>query len=136
MPHFSAILRSFLAFIFCLALAAAARADAFDEYTNPLLGKATASDAVREMKQVTADDLLNNDRVLKGVDGTVLIVRTNDGRNAKLLIHPARQKTDATHSVPTLYLDRFVAYKEGDERAVLTSGQNLALFPGFRLSLD
>ena len=51
--------RSLLAAIACLALAGAARADAFDEYTNPLLNKAVASDAVKELKQVTSDDLLN-----------------------------------------------------------------------------
>ena len=112
------------------------RADAFDDYTNPLLIKAAASDAAKEMKQITSDDLLNNDRTLKGVDGTLLIVKTNDGRNAKLLVHAAGQKTDAEHTVPTLYIDRFVTYKEGEERTVRGSGQNLALFPGFRFSLD
>jgi hypothetical protein len=128
--------RSVLAALSCLALAGFARADAFDEYTNPLLNKAAASDVAKEMKQATDDDLLNNDRVLNGVDGTVLIVKTNDGRNAKLLVHPARQKTDAEHGVPTLYIDRYVAYKEGEERTVQTSGKNLALFPGFRVSFD
>ncbi len=130
------MLRSLFAAIACLALAASARADAFDDYTNPLLIKAAASGAAKEMKQVTSDDLLNNDRTLKGVDGTMLIVKTNDGRNAKLLVHAAGQKTDATHVVPTLYIDRFVTYKEGEERTVRGSGQNLALFPGFHFSLD
>jgi len=119
-----------------LSLAGRGRADAFDDYTNPLLVKAAAGDAVKEMKQVTPDDLLNNDRVLKGVDGAVLIVRTNGGRNAKLLVHPAAQKTDAAHSVPTLLIDRYVTYKEGEERTLLATGKNLALFPGFRISLD
>jgi hypothetical protein len=128
--------RPLLATVALLALAAAARPDAFDDYTNPLLVKAAASGAAREMKQVTADDLLNNDRTLKGVDGTTLIVKTNDGRNAKLLVHAAGQKVDAEHTVPTLYIDRFVTYKEGEERTVRNSGQNLALFPGFRFSLD
>jgi hypothetical protein len=129
-------LRSLLAAASILILAAAARADAFDEYTNPLLNKVQSGDAAKEMKRVTDDDLLNNDRVLNGVDGTTLIVRTNDGRNAKLLVHPARQKTDATHSVPTLYIDRYVAYKEGEERTIAASGKKLALFPGFRVSFD
>ena len=128
--------RSLLASLACLALTGRGRADAFDDYTNPLLKKAVESDAAKEMKQVTADDLLNNDRVLAGVDGPVLLVRTNDGRNAKLVAHPARQKTDMTHSVATLLIDRYVAYKEGEERTITATGKNLALFPGFRLSLD
>jgi hypothetical protein len=129
-------LPSFLALTAVLTLTARGRADAFDDYTNPLLVKASESNAVKEMKQVTPDDLLNNDRVLKGVDGALLIVKTNGGRNAKLLAHPAAQKTDATHSVPTLLIDRYVTYKEGEERTLLATGKNLALFPGFRLSLD
>jgi hypothetical protein len=133
---FRATLPSFLAVILVLTLTNRGRADAFDDYTNPLLVKAAESDAVKEMKQVTPDDLLNNDRVLKGVDGAMLIVKTNGGRNAKLLVHPAAQKTDATHSVPTLLIDRYVTYKEGEERTLLATGKNLALFPGFRLSLD
>src|SRR5665213_3202814 len=133
---FRAALPSFLAAIVVLTLASRGRADAFDDYTNPLLVKAAESAAVKEMKQVTPDDLLNNDRVLKGVDGAMLIVKTNGGRNAKLLVHPAGQKTDATHSVPTLLIDRYVTYKEGEERTLLATGKNLALFPGFRLSLD
>jgi hypothetical protein len=119
-----------------LALTGRGRADAFDNYTNPLLNKALESDAVKELKQVTPDDLLNSDRVLPGVDGAVLIVKTGGGRNAKLVAHPARQKTDMTHSVATLLIDRYVAYKEGEERTVTATGKNLALFPGFRVSFD
>lgn len=133
---FRASLASFLTLTAVLMLIQRTRADAFDAYTNPILVKAAGGDAVKEMKQVAPDDLLNNDRVLKGVDGAVLIVKTNGGRNAKLVVHPAAQKTDATHSVPTLLVDRYVTYKEGEERTLLASGKNLALFPGFRLSLD
>ena len=130
------VTRSFLASLACLALAGRGRADAFDYYTNPLLNKAEVADVVKEMKQVTADDLLNNDRVLTGVDGAILIVKTSGGRNAKLVAHPARQKTDMTHSVETVLIDRYVTYKEGEERTVAASGKNLALFPGFRVSFD
>src|SRR5262249_38489658 len=35
-----------------------------------------------------------------------------------------------------LYIDQFVTYKEGEERAVAAGGKSLALFPGFRFSLD
>jgi hypothetical protein len=136
MPSHRIHLRAVLSVFVVLSLCARGRGDSFDDYTNPLLVKAAAGDAVKEMKQVTPDDLLNNDRVLKGVDGAVLIVRTNGGRNAKLLVHPAAQKTDAAHSVPTLLIDRYVTYKEGEERTLLATGKNLALFPGFRISLD
>jgi len=136
MRPFNIVTRSLLASAVVLALAGRGRADAFDNYTNPLLNKVVESDVVKEMKQVTPDDLLNNDRVLPGVDGAVLVVRTNEGRNAKLVAHPARQKTDMTHSVAMLLIDRYVTYKEGEERTIAASGKNLALFPGFRVSFD
>ncbi len=128
--------RFVLSAVACLAAASVVHADAFDEYTNQLLNKAAASGAAKVMKQITSDDLVSNDRTLQGVDGTLLIVHTNDGRNAKLLVHAAGQKIDATHTVSTLLIDRFVTYKEGEERTVRGSGQNLALFPGFHFSLD
>ena len=136
MPSRRLLVRSLTVVVACLALAGRAPADAFDAYTNPLLNKALAADVVKEMKQVSSDDLLNNDRVLAGVDGAVLLVKSNGGRNAKLLVHPARQKIDAAHSVATVFIDRYVAFKEGEERTVLASGKNLALFPGFRISFD
>jgi hypothetical protein len=136
MPSLRSLSRSLVIVAVCLVVAGRVRADAFDNYTNPLLNKAVESDVVKEMKQVAADDLLNNDRVLAGVDGAVLIVKTNGGRNAKLVVHPTRQKTDATHSVATLFIDRYVAFKEGEERTLLATGKNLALFPGFRISFD
>ena len=136
MPPRSIVTRSLLSSFVLLVLAGLGRADAFDDYTNPLLNKAMASDAAKEMKRVTPDDLLNNDRVLPGVDGAVLVVKTNQGRNAKLVRAPARQKTDMTHSVATLLIDRYVTYKEGEERTVAAAGKTLVLFPGFRVSFD
>ena len=35
-----------------------------------------------------------------------------------------------------LLIERYVTYKEGEEQQVFASGKNLALYPGFRLSLD
>ncbi len=41
-----------------------------------------------------------------------------------------------THSVATLLIDRYVTYKEGEERTVAAAGKTLVLFPGFRVSFD
>src|SRR5262249_26882531 len=46
------------------------------------------------------------------------------------------QKIGMDKTMPILYVERFVTYKEGEERTVVASGQKLSLFPGFRLSLD
>jgi hypothetical protein len=120
----------------CLALAAPARGDAFDHYVNPDLTRLLESKNVTEVKQLTPALIIDHDRVLPGVPAAFLVVKTNGGRQAKLLVHATRQRVPGGGSLPTLTVERFVTYKEGAERTVLTSGKNLSLFPGFRLSLD
>jgi hypothetical protein len=119
-----------------LLAASALRADAFDRYVNATLGKAAESADVRELKRLTPKDILDNDRVLPGVPAAVLIVKTNEGRWSKLAVQSARQKIDAERALPMLLVERYVTFKEGEERTVQASGQNVSLFPGFRLSLD
>jgi hypothetical protein len=116
--------------------ASAVRASAFDYYVNATLAKAAESGDVRELNRLTPKDILENDRVVPGVAAAVLIVRTNEDRWAKLAVQSARQKIDAEKALPMLLVNRYVTYKEGEERTVVASGENLHLFPGFRLSLD
>jgi hypothetical protein len=113
----------------------AARADTFDRYTNQVLSKAPGADGVKELKQVSGQVLNDNARVLPGVNGCLLMVRTREGRYAKLLVEKARQKIAGT-VVPILVISRFVTYREGQERATQASGQNLVLFGGFHVDLD
>jgi hypothetical protein len=112
------------------------RADPFDLYDNKVLGKAPDAAGVRAVKELTPSVMSDHDRVLPGITGSLLVVRTNDGRWSKLLVQPARQKIADGKSVPILLVDRFVTYKEGTDEAVQASGRNLYLFAGFRLNLD
>ncbi len=111
-------------------------ADAFDHYLNPLLTKAIDDGAVKEVKRAPVELLRENDRVLPGAPGALLLVKTNDGRNCKLLVQPAKQRAAGDKFVPMLLVQRYVTFKEGEERTVVASNQNLSLFAGFRLSLD
>ncbi len=111
-------------------------AEPFDYYINPVLARVVESKDTKEIKKLTTSSIVENDRVLPRDRAAFLVVRTNGGRYAKLLVQPARQKIDADRSVPMLLVDRYVTYKEGEERTILASGTNLSLFPGFRLSLD
>jgi hypothetical protein len=114
----------------------AARKDAFDSYINPVLNKAPLAEGVREVARVTAEEIGDHDRVLPGLPYAFLIVKTNQGRNAKLLVQAGRQKTDGERSLPILLVERYVTYKEGEEETITARGQGLSLYPGFRLSLD
>jgi hypothetical protein len=111
-------------------------ADSFDLYTNPILAKVPGAPGAQEIQQLTPALIADNDRVLPGISATFLVVKTNDGRWSKLLVQSARQKLDDKRSLRILLIERFVTYKEGDERAVVASSKNVYLYGGFRLNLD
>lgn len=119
-----------------LLLTAPLRGDAFDLYLNRDLDRLTEGKNVKEVKQLTPGMIVDHDRVLPKVGAAFLIVKTNGDRLAKLLVLAARQKLDAEKAVPILLIERFVTFKEGEERQVLADGKNLSLYHGFRLSLD
>src|SRR5262249_41806119 len=80
--------------------------------------------------------LSENDQVLPQTTAAMVVVRTNGGRWCKLLAVAARQKIDDKQQVPILLVERFVTFKDGEERAVHAKGQNLHLYNGFHLDLD
>lgn len=120
------------------AVPAVVRADAFDHYTNPVLNKVPTAPGVQELKQLTPELIIDHNRVLPNVSGALVVVRTNDGRYAKLLVESAFHKMadEAKTRVPILLIDRYVTYKDGQERAVQSSGQRIYLFDSFHFSLD
>jgi len=112
------------------------RADLFDRYTNVILKNAPGQNGVQEVPRLTPDQMADNDRVLPGLAGAVIVVRTNEDRYAKLLVEPIRQKISPTKIVSALLIDRYVTYREGEEQAIDAQGRRLQLFNGFRLNLD
>jgi hypothetical protein len=111
------------------------RADSFEDYTNPILAKAAGAKGVLKLTQATPALLAEHAGVLPGTRAALLVVHTNEGRWAKLLVQPARQKV-RDGSVPILLIDRFVTYKEGEERTIQAKGENVRLFGGFQFNLD
>ena len=123
--------------VLCLALSATgARADPFDLYLNKDLERLVEGKNVKEIKELTPTMIVENDRVLAKTISAFVVVRTNGGRYAKLLVQAAKQKIDAENAVPILSIERYVTYKEGEEQTILVSGKNQSLYHGFRFSLD
>ncbi len=112
------------------------RADAFDNYTNPILAKVPAAKAVQKITKLTPAMMVEHSRALPGVSAAFIVVKTNDDRWAKLLVMPARQKISDKESVPIVLIDRYITFREGEERKVHVSGQNVRLFGEFRFNLD
>jgi hypothetical protein len=113
-----------------------ARADVFDHYTNDVLAKVPGGPGVKKVERLTPAELAEHSGGVPGLAGAFLVVKTNEGRFAKVLAVPARQKLSDKVSLPILQVERFVTYREGEEKTALASGQNVRLFDGFRLSLD
>src|SRR5262245_30340310 len=126
-----------LAVTLCVFLIAqTARADSFDLYINPVLAKVPEAKEVKELKELSPDLITDHDRVLGKVTGAFVVVRTNEGRWAKLLVQSGSMKAGEDRRIPVLIIERFVTYREGQERTIEASGKSLSLYPGFRLSLD
>ena len=130
-----------MAALVTLTLLDGVRADAFDNYTAPIIAKAPGADGVKEIAELTPDPILANDEVLPKPEGALIVVYTNGNRWAKLLVTAAAQKLQtgpgaASEIVPVLRIERFVTFREASERAVKASGQAISVFPGFQFHLD
>lgn len=125
-----------LAALAVLCVATAGRADQFDHYTHPVLSKAAADGTLKEVKELSSEQLSDAGGALPDSPAAILVVATNDKRFARLLAQPARQKVGKDQSAPLLLIDRYTTFKGTSPQAVQASGQNLHLYPGLRLSLD
>jgi hypothetical protein len=130
------MLRSSIGLAVILAIPALAHADAFDNYTNPILMKVPGSKLAEPVKQLTPELMVQHSRALPGMTAAFVVVKTNDNRYAKLLVRPAQQKISETEAVPIALVERFVTFKEGEERTVTASGHDIRLFAGFHFSFD
>lgn len=128
------------AFVTILALpvllVSGARGDDFDNYTNRVLEKVPHSKGVKRITRLDRVTLIDGSGALRETTGALLVVKTNQGRWAKLIVHPARQKISDNQSLPILLIERFVTFREGTDRAVLAEGKGVRLFNGFVLNLD
>jgi hypothetical protein len=116
----------------------AVRADAFDQYINTILEKVDKADGAKEIKQLTPEMILDNNRVIPDTTSAMIVVQTNEGRLAKVLVQAARKRLndEKKTQVDILLIERYATYKAGTERAVTVQGQNVYLFDGFQFSLD
>lgn len=110
--------------------------DRFDVYSRPALVKLINTETLLSRKKVSTEDLAEHDRVLPKVSASFLVLKTNGNRFSKMQVVPGRQKLADDKFIPVLIVEKFVTFKDGEERAVASSGSNVVLYPGFRLNLD
>ena len=124
-----------LAILLLILAPATIHADAFDHYTNVLLAKIPTAEGVRQEKVLTPEMLVEHDRVLPNIKAAFIVVKTNADRFSKLLVMAAEQRI-GDKTLPILLIDRFVTYKEGEERTIVAEGRNIRLFQDFHFNLD
>ncbi|MEY4394973.1 MAG: hypothetical protein RL595_2222, partial [Planctomycetota bacterium] len=113
------------------------KADEFELYVNTTLQKMVEDEIyIQKYDQLYLKDVADAEFNLSGSQAGFVLVKTNEGRNAKILLQFARQKINNEKFAPMVVLERFVTYREGQERTVLANGKNIALFNGFRFNLD
>jgi hypothetical protein len=129
------MLRYVIAGTILISSAGVLRADAFDHYFNAHLDKLTTAKEAQRITELTPNLMVEHSRALPGVTATFVVVRTNEGRLCKLLVQPAQQKLPK-QTLPIALIERFVTFREGEERTLHASGQNVRLFDDFRFNLD
>lgn len=129
------MLQRFACSFLCLVAPVVAHADSFDNYTNKILVTIPESKNAKKITKLTPKLMVQNTRVLPGVPETFIVVKTNEGRFARLLVRPAGQKV-GENELPIVILERYVTFRDGEERTIHATGQNVRLFGDFRFSLD
>src|SRR6476660_2926302 len=98
--------------VFTLVIAAASvRAEQFDYYTQPVLAKAVSDGTLKDVKELTSDQIAEYTAALPDSSSAFLVVATSDKRFAKLLVQPARQKVGGDKQAPLLLIDKYVTFK-------------------------
>lgn len=125
--------------VLCVSLVPSlVRADAFDNYTNAILEKVPTAAEAKEIKQLTPDMILENNKVFPDGTSAMIVVLTNEGRMSKVLVQAARKRLNDENKtlVSICLIERFATFKVNTERAVQVAGGNVFLFDGFQFSLD
>ncbi|MCS7161543.1 MAG: hypothetical protein RMJ19_13805 [Gemmatales bacterium] len=111
------------------------RADVFDRYTNLVLSQAVQNGDLTAVQTISAAQLSEAPRLVPNSQGALVVVRTQNGLLAKLLVQVGRQKL-GEQVLPVVVVERFVTYRPGTERSVAAEGRNLHLYPDFVLNLE
>ena len=118
----------------CLAQTAPA-IDVFDRHDASILKQIVeAGTAQTELTEVQASKLKP---LAKNVESTCLVIETNGGNLAKVLVSWGfRKQRQAEKPVQVLMLDRYVTYEQGRADTSLANGTNVMIFPGFKFDFD
>lgn len=88
--------------------------------------------------QITGRRIASRPRALRGVDGNLLLIKTDQGNVAKILASPAfrKQPKEGAKPVPILVLERFETLDSEHALERVARGKELLMYQGFQVDLD
>jgi hypothetical protein len=112
--------------------------DEFDRLEPKRLAELATSKDARGHSSLTIGELEALPTALREARSAFLIVRTDQGNLARLLVAPALRKPAGGSGapIPVLTLERFETFEPGQAGARLARGKDLVLFAGFEFDLD
>jgi hypothetical protein len=118
-----------------LVAAPVARADLFDDMTNKDIVRIVSTDAAKPMAEVTANQLSTFNGLVPQSSAAILLIRTRDGRYAKLQVQAGLQNVSGVKQ-PVLFIEKYATFKEGDEKATVAKGGPISLYAGLQFNAD
>jgi hypothetical protein len=114
------------------------RGDEFDRLGGAVLAGLVRDARTRVHTSLGFRELEALPSVLRDTRSALLIVKTDQGNLAQLLVSPGFRKRPGGKGtlVPLLLVERYEVFDAGNPRARLARGKNLMLFPGMQLDLD
>lgn len=121
-----------------LALAASAAADEFDRLEGRALVDIPMSPGAKAREAISVTELSLLPAVLKDARSALVVVKTDQGNPARMLVSPGLRKPPGGggEPVPILVVERFDTFEAGPATTRLAHGRDLVLFDRFRLDLD
>jgi len=115
-----------------------ARADEFDQLDGRQLSEILKSKNIKTSGSFGFGELEALTGPLKSSRAPLLVVRTEQGNLARLLVSPAYRKPPSGKGapIPVLALERFDTFDAGNLASRLAHGKDVLLFAGFEFDLD
>jgi biopolymer transport protein ExbD len=114
--------------------------DDFGRLEGPRFFELPGRSDARKAGSIGLRDLEAVPAVLHDERAALVLVKTDDGNLAKLLVSAAFRKVKPSEKdsalVPVLVLERFETVDAGDRRSIKARGKDVMLFDGFQFDLD
>jgi biopolymer transport protein ExbD len=122
------------------------RGDEFDRIGGDSLRECLREQGTKQHAALSFRELEAMPSVLRDTRSALLLVRTDQGNLARLLVSPGFRKRPPSEArdvagapgrlVPTVVIERFEVFDGGNPSSRLARGRDLMLFGGFQLDLD